>query len=351
MNESNFCELPVEELTPLMLEDVPVFVGRVQAIVVFVICTMALILNFFIGMVISLTKSLRIRPFILCLQIPIINILQSLTRSLATVVTGIFHSWQFGEYGCRFFGFVSLYLDMSRWLLMFNITLDRFLSIFLPFKYPKVANWLVLVLSLIIWVCNFIYSFVPLIKFGCYAFNGTALTCSLLFGCTDASCALFFVITLGIVYSLGGIAPICMNVMMLYRAWKLRRSFTLGQFDGDQNQEHQQQITRRDVRAVVTFSALFVSFIGLTLPFFLYGFSTAITGAILEMEYVAPAAVRFLFRDIYYLITITDPLILSWNKDIKDAIKTRMKKLINVRQRRVSPSNTATSEPAQPAQD
>ena len=327
MNQSNICQVPLEELAPLVLHDVPVFVTGLQAAVVVVICTVALVLNFIVGMVISVTKDLHIRPFILCLQIPILNFLQSLTRGPATLVSSIFHSWKFGAYGCQAVGLVSLLLDMCRWLILFTITLDRFLSIFLPFNYPKIANWFVLVLSITFWVGTIIYSFVPLIKFGCYTFSGMAIACSLQWACTDASCASFFVVTAGLVYFLGGLAPVGMNVMMLYRAWKLRRSVAPGQFGNEQNQEYQQQIIKRDLRALMTFFALFISCIGLTLPFFVNGFARALTVGVFETSYAVPVVVSYLLHDIYYLITVTDPLILSWNQDVKKAIKRAMQNL------------------------
>ena len=143
-----------------------------------------------------------------------------------------------------------------------------------------------------------------------------------------------------------------MNVLMLYHAWKLRRSVSPGQFNNEQDQDYQHQVTKRDLRSVVTFFALFVCLIGLTLPFFIDAFAGTITIGVFKRDYVHPVLVDYLLRDVYYLITVTDPLILSWNKDVKGAIKLKMRKFANVRHTTIVPSNdVTTSEPVQPSQN
>ena len=99
-----------------------------------------------------------------------------------------------------------------------------------------------------------------------------------------------------------------------------------GQLDGAQNQEHQQQLMKRDVRTVITFFTLFVTLVGLTAPLYVQIIVVAIVG----MNHQPHIGVQYLVTDFYHLLPIADAFILSWNKDIKEAIKNAMRKCVTI---------------------
>ena len=322
MNESNVCQVSVADYAALEFEHVPVITSQVQAVAVLLIYAVALVLDLLLGMIVSFTKKLWIRPFILSLQIPIINVLQTVALGPIVFVTAMFQTWKFGKYGCYASAIVLNMLRTCRWLTMFTITLDRFLSVSSPFNYPKIANLAVTVLSLVFWVVSLLLSIPPLFNFGCYIFFVEEMTCALDWVCPNIYCYLFYVAATGFIFLLGGVVPVCMYVMMLRRAWKFSRANTLGQLDGEQIHVRQQHLTQRDVRAIITFFVLFVTLIGLTLPFYV----NILLKASLGMTYQPPIGVDFLLSDIFYLLPIADAFILAWNRDIKEAIRKTVKK-------------------------
>lgn len=207
---------------------------------------------------------------------------------------------------------------------MFVLTMDRFLSIYAPFKYPKFANPFTALLSSLFWPLSFIHSILPLIGLGCYAFSVDFLSCSLNLGCSIVFCNTYYILASACVFLLGGVVPLVMYVMMIRLAWKLRRSQVIGKMDGDEDAANRTQIIQSELRATLTFFMLFLTLIGLTLPFYSVLLVDQIavifgTGTQLNLE------LFYFVLDVYHMLPIADAIIIAWNRDIKERIKDLLK--------------------------
>ena len=86
-----------------------------------------------------------------------------------------FH-WLFGDYMCIIVGFVTFNAITVRTILMLVLTLDRFLSVFAPFFYPRHEYKITISLSIVAWVVSLLFSIIALPGLlDCYAFSHTCM--------------------------------------------------------------------------------------------------------------------------------------------------------------------------------
>ena len=317
----NFCSIPTEELAPLQFAVVSKVSVQLEAIVVLLIYLVAFILNLFIGAVILTTKSLRQqRPLVLALQLIFINLLQGLTSAQTAFVAGITQSWLFGGFGCMVIGYLSFGLATYRWFVMFILCLDRFLSVYAPFKYPKFANAFTAMLTSVFLLLSSLHSLLPLFGFGCYAFSVVILSCSLNWECPSVFCNLYYMFSSSSVFVLGGVVPLIMYVMMLRLAWKFRHSAETGTLEGREDHARRAQIIKSEQRAMITFFVLFLTLVGLTLPFYTVLLMDQI-GAVLGSVARIDIELFYFILDVYFLLPIGDAIIIAWNRDILERVR------------------------------
>lgn len=93
-------------------------------------------LNFLVIVLVAKFKKLQTHSFFIALQIVILNFLVSLSHS-RTLVTSLVNRWVFGAYLCAASGAVVFVGYTVRSYLMLVFVIDRFLSVFWPYFYPK----------------------------------------------------------------------------------------------------------------------------------------------------------------------------------------------------------------------
>ncbi len=75
------------------------------------------------------------------------------------IITTAANRWLFGEYLCSIHGEFSFFAHFMRIILMFTLVIDRFLTVFIPYKYPKYRLKVMCTLSLMVWrICVCYYA-------------------------------------------------------------------------------------------------------------------------------------------------------------------------------------------------
>ena len=321
----DLCDLASSEYVVDIIQSISFIVTTIQAIAVTLIAVTGLVLSVFLACVIILEKKLHRRSFIIGLQIVFLDIGFIVLVQIPLIVTASARDWVFGSALCQMLGALSLFVATWRWPVMFILTLDRFLSVFKPFHYTKHANKIMFLLSIIALIASVGVSLVPLSDFGCYHFQETALTCLISWECKNILCFLYYIFISGLVFTIGGIAPLIMYLAMYIKARKIAKRYVraVGPIE-EEPTNPPQKITSEDKRASVTILILFISLIGLTTPFYLvvavYEFC-----AILGINLPRILILFYFLNNIYYALPIADAIVIMKNKDVKGVLKKILK--------------------------
>ena len=122
------------------------------------------------------------------------------------------------------------------------------------------------------------------------------------------------------VFVLGGVVPFIMYVMMLRLAWKFRHSEKTGMLDRLDDRARRVQIIKSEQRAMITFFVLFLTLVGLTLPFYSVLLVDQIGAALGSVTRIDLELFYFIL-DVYLLLPIGDAIIIAWNRDIKERVR------------------------------
>ena len=325
----DMCDLTSSEYVVDMIHAISFIVTTIQAVAVTFIAVTGLILSVFLACVIILEKKLHKRSFIIGLQIVFLDIGFIVLVQIPIIVTASARDWVFGSALCQMLGALSLFVSTWRWPVMFILTLDRFLSVFKPFHYTIYANKIMFSLSIIAFIASVGVSLVPLSKFGCYRFNDAALTCAISWECNNILCFLYYIFISGLVFTIGGIAPLIMYIVMYIKARKITKKFinTIVPIEEEPTSTNNfKNITSHDKRASITILILFISLIGLTTPFYLvvavYEFC-----AILGINLPSIHILFYFLNNLYYALPIADAIVIMKNKYVKTVLKKILKQM------------------------
>ena len=116
-------------------------------------------------------KKLQTYAIMNVLQVLVINLIALLLALVALINAVITNQWLFGVYMCGWFGLLLFIITTERTLLMCIFALDRFLSIFCPFFYPKYNIKITVILTVASWIFS-VGSHVPSLpnSLDCYTF-------------------------------------------------------------------------------------------------------------------------------------------------------------------------------------
>ena len=266
--------------------------------------------------VILANKQLHTRPFILCLQVIVANMMFILWQCIPIVLTSLVQAWLFDSIFCKVIAILTQFILVWRWPLMFLLVLDRLLTVIFPFCYKKHANKIMKVLSVLLFFSSLLIMLPPLAGIGCYNFTQYAFICTISWQCDTVACYLYYVVTIGAIFITGAIAPIIMYMIMYVKARNLRKHLM------SQSASEKLQYRRSEQRAQKTILLLFISLICLTVPGWLFY-------VIVEVFHMSPNTVLLIIdrvvANIYYCVPIADAVVILRNRDIKSAIRKNMK--------------------------
>ena len=321
-NDTSVCPAATTEYTAELLEAVDEYLLTVQGIVVSGIGIVGAILTISLMIVILANKDLHTRTFILSLQLLALDIMVILFAHLPITVTSMARKWVFGSVWCRITGAVSYFASFWRCSILFVLTLDRLLTVFYPFTYKKIANRLLLVVSIPLFVLCVILVCIPALEtlgIGCYEFSDSALYCV---DRGDCYRYIYSMAGTSVIFIIGGFLPVGMYIAMYIKAKKIQSSVPqLGEFEGEQNNTYNEQEHLSNQRAKFTVAILFICLIILTFPFLIVLFVFSLLTQLSYRHYIIYAA-----NNLYFSTPITDSVIIWRNKDIKDKVKILFKK-------------------------
>ena len=102
-------------------------------------------------------KKLHKVDIAIALQIVAISLTTFLVVLLPALVIIIIGKWIFGAYACSTLGFIEHTLRSTRRSLMVAMAHDRFLLVFMPFKYPKYHYKVVITLFGVTWIATILF--------------------------------------------------------------------------------------------------------------------------------------------------------------------------------------------------
>lgn len=277
-------------------------------------------LNSFVSFLIVWQKSLHQRTFYLALQMIVANLLQAFVLFSTNFISAVLDRWVFGEDLCVVVGFFIFWMQTSRWILMFLLTLDRFLTVFSPFHYPKHSLKIMVVLSVIAWKGTLVLTLVPIGgALRCYSYSPFVKGCLIeVVEGENQSCLYYGIVYVAIVNCFGGVAPMVMYLLLFRKARQLnRRVLPVGQ----RSTEHSQRnvtIKKKDRRAAVTVFLFFLNLLGLSFPLnILLTVTIILQDAGIVLPTVPAAIVLHIARTVYLLLLVADPLTVMRNKDFR----------------------------------
>jgi hypothetical protein len=294
--------------SPILIDSIRAF----QSIYYFLVICAGLVLNSIVVILVAKYKTLQTLSFTVSLQVVVLDLVLSVTL-FANLVTSVSHVWLFGEHMCAIVGFMVSVTTMARTLLMCVFVIDRFLSVFCPYFYPRHNKKIMVSLSVACWVFAVLIS-VPMLPgvLDCYRFLDHAKGCLLSSICSQ-ECSLYVRIYGGLILPIT-IFPVFLYTMLFCKGWRLRRECFAGCAVTDASRTH-----RDDRKALITFSLLFITHFILILPTTIV--SVSIAAAFPDADYPAAAYVVQVFNSCFVsLLIVMDPIVIMRDGDVIDIL-------------------------------
>ncbi len=296
-------------LSPAYIESIVKYYQMVNSLIVFFL---GVFLNTFVVVLLLKFKKLRTLSFALALQIVLINLVNSL--SFATeIISNIANQWFFGEYICVLVGFLHFLAYITRIVLMLVFVIDRCLTIYIPFAYPKYRQKIVCTLSVIAWLLVFLIAIVMLPGlFDCYAYTPFRYGCIVSSRCSRACFTLLNINTAVIVLP----SIIMSTILYISLFWKAKKAKESDNAPANIQANDEQ---KKEWRATITFSLMFLALFLLIFPFFLNLLVFRIVHAIIDVQRFWSVLSGLLFNLVTFLV-VMDPIFIMRNRDVRDVL-------------------------------
>ena len=293
----------------------------------------SLLLNVSFTVIVIVHRVLREqKELIICLVLTVSNICYSVLFStfyLASVFKG---EWPFGKTICSVVGTVHFFLALLRFAFMLAFTVDRFCGILYPFRFPHHRSKV----AAVIFTVGVIHSAITSVLFnfnfiGCYNFEHYQCIPQVI--CSNALCYNLIILQVLMIISSGILAPLILNIIMFYRAKKLRSTVafgTIANVDSTCTACTGTAEASHDIRGMVTIALLLVSVVGLTLP--LASIVAARSMNMLSAATIGSPTIRLLealFGDLFILVPTADALVVWRNKDVKACFMSLWRRACN----------------------
>ena len=276
-------------------------------------------LNIFVFYLIIRYKKLHTLTFKISLQIVVLDLLQLYGIHIFRLVTVITDEWVFGTGMCIVSAFVLQCLTVARACIMCVFVIDRFLSIFTPYFYPRHSNKIAVTLSVIAWVFS-VLSQLPLLPglFDCFEYTSTLCAASSACG---QLCGLYNWLFFSLVFIPTTLIPVVLYALLYWKVRKIKRDDIAvgGQSSGNSRK-------KRDWKTAITFFLLFLaSFVLTTVTFsFILIFASL-------LRTIGPSPVVYvglvISISVSTLIEVVDPIVIMRHSDVKEVLREIKTKL------------------------
>ena len=274
-------------------------------------------LNSLLITLIATNKKLQTLSFWISLQIVIMDLLLSVIICMSGFVNSVANQWVFGEHLCDIAGLMLVLFSRVRTLLMFVFVLDRFLSVFIPFHYPKLQVQVVSILSVVVWLFSLSVGLVQLSQvMDCYTYNVEIYLCTFSLRCGQ-NCALLFNLFVGFI-----VIPAILSTIVLYTILLLKAIKVAKAIPSTITSTHE-----KEKKAIITYFLLFISVIVTFVP-------ASIVHTLITIFYRSspiPSAFHVtsvICTFVFLLLPVTDPLVIMRHRDVIEAIKGIRIKLV-----------------------
>jgi hypothetical protein len=229
-DEDTVANLTCEELqlvfgSPLPL---PIHVANVlryiQVVNYFIYFIFGFLLNLFVMMLVLRNKNLRTVTFILALQVCVGSMINSVIILPTSAVNAIAGRNVFTGL-CSTLGFLTFFLGLARFYLMFVLVLDHFYTVFIPFSYLRHRIKIVLLFSIGAWMLTlaFMISIFPVGGLlDCYTLLRNSWTCFPAAGCVHQRACFTYRWTSYTFSNVCGVVSLLMYLLLFCKARKLR---------------------------------------------------------------------------------------------------------------------------------
>ena len=193
----------------------------------------------------------------------------------------------------------------------FNV-IDRYLSVFWTYRYPKHKVKVILCLSIASWLTSLLMS-IPLFPgiLDCYNFRTVAWICAFSASCSK-NCSIFMNTFFGVFVIPVIVLPIFFYIKLYWRGRKIRKAIVAEGTATD--------LLQREWKATITFFFLFLSVFLVTLPSITL---SVIISSVFPLAAERPPAVYVLSVvsvSVLSLLIITDPIVIMRNKDMREIL-------------------------------
>ena len=282
----------------------------VQALFNVILVSIGVFLNSMVIVLVAKHKKLQTHSIVIALQVVSLDLLLSLLYHL-NVINSIANRWLLGEYMCALAGMFGFNSGLTRTFLMFVFVIDRYLSVFWTYFYPKHKVKVILCLSIASWLFSLLIS-IPLLPgiLDCYYFTPTLWTCGFRAAC-HKSCSIYSNTFYAVVVIPLTIVPVFLYIKLYWRGRMIRKAMVTEGSATD--------LLQREWKATVTFFLLFLSVFLVTLPSITL---SVIISRVFPLAERPPAAyvLSAASGSMTSLLIVTDPIVIMRNKDVREIL-------------------------------
>ncbi len=301
---------PFEEVNPDLLD-----VIRILQLPTFaVIFLISVSLNSLV-LYLSVRYKLYQQELYLPLQIVAANLIFSLFVFCTNFSSAAAKDWLFGTTGCRLVAFAKFWFINVRFILMFVLALDRFLTVYRPFKYPKHSRKVTTVLSIATWVLLAPPSVGPFTKWlDCFGYSPLLKACVYVENCLHPSwCVEYMMVLCTLIVVIAGVVPLVLYCLLFRKARLLQNR--VQPVGGLQERSWDRAASKK---AAITFFLLFMALVGCVTPFFS---SHVLSYLVLRDEGIKPPVPLVLLHvgahALFISMPIADALAIMRNRDVR----------------------------------
>eukprot|EP00731_Ephydatia_muelleri_P013431 Em0007g741a len=285
---------------------VPRYQPPLQAAVFLLYFCLGVPLNAVIVFLVLKVKNLHQRDFAMTLQVIAADSLLVLCLPFA-VNSLLGNSHLLGPAECYVMGFVKLFVNFIRFMMMLVLSLDRFCCVFFPFAYAMYGTKVCACLSLAVWTLAGGAASIPL-GIDCYGYQPNFGFCMIQPYCS-VRCRSFTLGVVCVMIAFGGIVPTVLYSLMFLKARSLAKRTTA----------ISPVVSGHGSRPHVTFLWLFVTLLGCSVPL-------AVVVVTFPALYPAHKTAFWTFFGMsmtaFEAIVVADPIMLMRNRDLKAAAGT-----------------------------
>ena len=204
------------------------------------------LLNFLLLYLIIRYKKLHTLSFVISLQIVFLDLLQLYGVYLFRLVTVFTGKW---VGFCVVTGFIFIFVRVARYFLMCVFVIDRFLSVFAPYFYPRYDKKIAITLSAVAWILALLFQLPPFPGLlDCYGFATDRFQCGYL-GLCNQSCLVYARVYIIMIFIPTTILPVVLYTLLYLKVKKIEKAgpAAVAPVGGDN------QPVKRDWKAAITF--------------------------------------------------------------------------------------------------